>query len=51
MNEACLRVFLNGERPHSEPIKYFYAFRHSYSSWHEGKTLCYEIGGHRYFKD
>ena len=51
VNEACLRVFLNGERPHGEPIKYFYAFRHSYSSWHEGKTFCYEIGGHRYFKD
>lgn len=51
VNEACLQIFANGERPFDEPIRYFYSTRSGrYSKWHESKTFCYEIGGHRFFK-
>jgi len=51
VNEACCQVFLCGERPFDEPIEYFYSTR-GYSAWHENALdFCYEIGGHRYFKE
>ena len=51
VNEACCRVFLNGERPYDEPIEYFYS-TYGYSAWHENALIfCYEIGSHRYFKE
>jgi len=50
VNEACLRVFVAGERPFDEPIRWFYAYKNGYSSWHEGQVYCFTIGGHRYFK-
>lgn len=50
VNEACLRVLVNGERPFAEPIEYFYAAS-GYSAWHEQSlTYCFTIGGHRFFK-
>lgn len=50
VNEACLRVFINGERPFAEPIEYFYSTE-IYSEWHEDNLVfCFEIGGHRFFK-
>lgn len=51
VNEACLQVFINGYRPFDEPIEYFYAYSKGYSEWHESKVFCYQIGGHRYFKE
>ena len=51
VNEACLQVFINGYRPFDEPIEYFYAYNKGYSEWHESKVFCYQIGGHRYFKE
>lgn len=52
VNEACLLVFLNGYKPFTEPIQYFYSTENGfYSKWHESQVFCYEIGTHRYFKE
>ena len=52
INEACLLVFLNGYKPFTEPIQYFYSTENGfYSKWHESQVFCYEIGTHRYFKE
>lgn len=52
VNEACLLVFVNGYKPFTEPIQYFYSTRNGfYSKWHESKYFCYEIGSHRFFKE
>ena len=51
VNEACLMVFANGERPFNEPIEFFYSTRGGYhSAWHEENLVfCFEIGNHRFF--
>lgn len=52
VNEACLLVFVNGYKPFTEPIQYFYSTRNGfYSKWHESQDFCYEIGSHRFFKE
>lgn len=52
VNEACLLVFINGYKPFTEPIQYFYSTENGfYSKWHENQVFCYEIGTHRYFKE
>lgn len=52
VNEACLLVFLNGYKPFTEPIQYFYSTENGfYSKWHESQVFCFEIGSHRFFKE
>ena len=51
VNEACLLVFAEHQKPFDEPIEYFYSTANGgYSAWHESQVFCYEIGNHRYFK-
>lgn len=51
VNEACLIVFAEHQKPFEEPIEYFYSTANGgYSAWHESQVFCYEIGNHRYFK-
>ena len=51
VNEACLIVFAEHQKPFEEPIEYFYSTANGgYSAWHESQVFCYEIGSHRYFK-
>lgn len=47
--EACMRVFINGEKVVNENIRWFYNPSNGYSAWHESKTYVTTIGAHRFF--
>ena len=48
---AVEAVFLDGYQVTTEPIRFFYAPAHCYSSWHENKLEYVGTwGGHRFFK-
>lgn len=51
--DACIDVFIHGEKAFDEPIEYFYStFGGFVSDWHE-KNLEYvaTIGNHKFFKE
>lgn len=51
--DACIDVFIHGEKALDEPIEYFYSTRGGFvSDWHE-KNLEYvgTIGNHKFFKE
>lgn len=51
VKEAVSAVFDHGVKVTDEPIRYFYAPKHSKGSWHESSlTYVMTIGGHKFFK-
>lgn len=49
--DAVSAVFDDGDMVTDEPIRWFYAPKYVYSSWHESKEFVLEHGGHRFFKE
>lgn len=49
VEDACARVFKNGERVVEDAIRWFYNPSHGYSAWHESKTYVTTIGAHKFF--
>lgn len=49
VREACDRVFRDGETVVDAEIRWFYAPKYCYSSWHESKTYVTTIGWHKFF--
>lgn len=52
VEDACIAVFILGERITSEPIEYFYStVGGKYSHWHEADLIhVMTIGNHKFFK-
>lgn len=51
VKDAVSAVFDAGDMVTDEPIRFFYAPKYIYSSWHESKEFVLEHGGHRFFKE
>lgn len=49
VEDACARVFKNGERVVEDAIRWFYNPSRGYSAWHESKTYVTTIGAHKFF--
>ena len=51
--DACIDVFIHGEKAFDEPIEYFYSTRGGFvSDWHENNLeYVATIGNHKFFKD
>ena len=51
--DACIDVFIHGEKAFDEPIEYFYSTRGGFvSDWHENKLeYVATIGNHKFFKE
>lgn len=51
VKEAVAAVFDDGYAVTEEPIRFFYAPKYCYSTWHEERLeFVLEHGGHRFFK-
>ena len=51
--DACIDVFIHGEKAFDEPIEYFYSTRGGFvSDWHENNLeYVATIGNHKFFKE
>ena len=51
--DACIDVFIHGEKAFDEPIEYFYSIRGGFvSDWHENNLeYVATIGNHKFFKE
>lgn len=49
VEDACTRVFKNGERVVEDAIRWFYNPSRGYSAWHESKIYVTTIGAHKFF--
>ena len=51
--DACIDVFIHGEKAFDEPIEYFYSIRGGFVSvWHENNLeYVATIGNHKFFKE
>lgn len=51
--DACIDVFIHGEKAFDEPIEYFYSTRGGFVSvWHENNLeYVATIGNHKFFKE
>lgn len=51
--DACIDVFIHGEKAFDEPVEYFYSTRGGFvSDWHENNLeYVATIGNHKFFKE